>query len=102
MRERADYFTVQHGRPPTVLLVPLGSARAAAVRLGFAGDLLRPAGIEGAALDAAGEQAPDDVLAEALQGERHDGRLPVRHRRRVRRVSRGRRRVRCAGPAPRT
>ena len=67
MRERADYFTVQHGRPPTVLLVPLGSARAAAVRLGFAGDLLRPAGIEGATLDAAGDQAPDEVLAEALK-----------------------------------
>jgi len=41
MRERSDYFAVQHGHPPIVLLVPLASARAAAVRLGFAGDLLR-------------------------------------------------------------
>ncbi len=68
MRERADYFAVQHGRPPTVLLVPLASARAAAVRLGFAGDLLRPAGIDGAVLDGIGDQASDDVLAEALKG----------------------------------
>ena len=29
MRERADYFTSVHEHPPTVLLVPLGSARAA-------------------------------------------------------------------------
>ena len=55
MRERSDYFAVQHGHPPTVLLVPLGSARAAAVRLGFAGDLLRPAGI-----DARDARAPGD------------------------------------------
>ncbi|HEX4017246.1 MAG TPA: methylmalonyl-CoA mutase family protein [Frankiaceae bacterium] len=67
MRERSDYFAVQHGRPPTVLLVPLGSARAAAARLGFAGDLLRPAGIDGATLDGAGDQSSDDVLAEALK-----------------------------------
>ena len=67
MRERSDYFAVQHGHPPTVLLVPLGSARAAAVRLGFAGDLLRPAGIEGATLDAAGDQASDEALAAALK-----------------------------------
>jgi methylmalonyl-CoA mutase len=67
MRERSDYFTVQHGRAPTVLLVPLGSARAAAVRLGFAADLLRPAGIAGATLDAAGEQGSDEALAAALK-----------------------------------
>jgi methylmalonyl-CoA mutase len=66
MRERSDYFTVQHGRAPTVLLVPLGSARAAAVRLAFAGDLLRPAGIDGAVLDVAGDQASDETLAKGL------------------------------------
>ena len=66
MRERSDYFAVQHGRLPTVLLVPLGSARAAAARLGFAGDLLRPAGIEGAVLEGAGDQASDEALAAGL------------------------------------
>jgi methylmalonyl-CoA mutase len=74
MRERSDYFAVQHGRPPTVLLVPLGSApatRSAAVRLSFAGDLLRPAGIEGAVLDTeipAGNETLDEALAQALKG----------------------------------
>jgi methylmalonyl-CoA mutase len=67
MRERSDYFAVQHGRPPTVLLVPIGSARAAAARLGFAGDLLRPAGIDGAVLQAPGDQASDETLADALK-----------------------------------
>ncbi len=66
MRERADFFAIQHGHPPTVLLVPLGSARAAAVRLTFAGDLLRPAGVDGAVLETPGEQTPDDALAAAL------------------------------------
>ena len=56
-----------HEHPPTVLLVPLGSARAAAARLTFAGDLLRPAGIEGAVLEPAGDGASDEVLAKALE-----------------------------------
>jgi methylmalonyl-CoA mutase len=67
MRERADYFAVQHGAAPTVLLVPVGSARAAAARLTFAGNLLRPAGINAAVLATAGDDAADDTLAEALE-----------------------------------
>jgi methylmalonyl-CoA mutase len=70
MRERSDYFAVQHRRPPTVLLVALGSARAAAARLAFAADLLRPAGIEGAVLDTeipVGDEASDAALAQALK-----------------------------------
>jgi methylmalonyl-CoA mutase len=66
MRERADYFAVQHGHPPAVLLVPLGSPRAAAARLAFAGDLLRPAGIDAAVLEEAGDQMSGEALAEAL------------------------------------
>ncbi len=66
MRERADYFTSAHEHPPTVLLVPLGSARAASARLGFAGDLLRPAGIEAAVGTFTGDAASDDELAKAL------------------------------------
>jgi methylmalonyl-CoA mutase len=67
MRERSDYFAIQHGLPPTVLLVPLASARAASVRLTFAGDLLRPAGIDGAVLETPGDEATDDDLAAALK-----------------------------------
>ena len=66
MRERSDYFAMQHGKPPTVLLVPLVSARSAAVRLTFAGDLLRPAGIDGAVLETPGDETADDALAAAL------------------------------------
>jgi methylmalonyl-CoA mutase len=66
MRERSDYFAMHHGHPPTVLLVPLVSARAAAVRVSFAGDLLRPAGIDGVVLETAGNETADDDLAAAL------------------------------------
>ncbi len=66
MRERADYFTSVHKHPPTVLLVPLGSARAASARLSFALDLLRPAGIDGAAAALTGDGASDEELAKAL------------------------------------
>ncbi len=45
MRERADRFTADTGRPPTVILVPIGSPRAAAARIAFATDLFSPAGI---------------------------------------------------------
>jgi methylmalonyl-CoA mutase len=67
MRERADFFQVQHGHAPTVLLVPLGSPRASSIRLTFAGDLLRPAGIEGAVLSTPGDDTPDADLAAELK-----------------------------------
>ena len=66
MRERADHFTAVHHRPPTVLLVPIGSARAAAARLTFAGDLLRPAGIAGETLATPGDTTSDEALSGAL------------------------------------
>jgi methylmalonyl-CoA mutase len=66
MRERVDHFVRVHQRFPTVLLVPLESARAASVRVGFAADLLRPAGITDALLPVAAETADDALLREAL------------------------------------
>ncbi len=71
MRERADHFRTVHRHPPTVLLVPLGPARAAAARLSFAGDLLRPAGIDGVLLSPVPESwnagSTDEALAEGLR-----------------------------------
>jgi methylmalonyl-CoA mutase len=67
MRERADRFTEASGHPPTVLLVPLESARAAAARLSFTGDLLRPAGIAAVTFDGSGDTAGESDLGEALQ-----------------------------------
>jgi methylmalonyl-CoA mutase len=66
MRQRADRYTTESGHPPTVLLIPLASPRAASARLTFAGDLLRPAGIAAELLATTGDASTDEVLAEAL------------------------------------
>jgi methylmalonyl-CoA mutase len=66
MRERVQRFVATEKRFPTVLLVPLESARAASARIGFAADLLRPAGITDTVLPVAGEGADAGVLRTAL------------------------------------
>ena len=70
MRERVARFVDSHHLPPTVLLVPLESARSASARAGFATDLFSPAGIATQSLPEAVVDAVDvEVLRTGLEAQ---------------------------------
>jgi methylmalonyl-CoA mutase len=70
LRDRADAYRQVSGAPPTVLLVPVGTAKAAAARAASVTALLAPAGIAAVTADPG---PPGPAAGERVPGERVPG-----------------------------